>query len=337
MTAPVPMLHDAAFMPFRLDAVGRRMLFVRLDRTQRARAAFLDERALADKPQGGWVPLDALPPLTGAPPGCHFLFHIGHCGSTLLSRLLAEHPQTQVLREPLTLRGLAEHQRDAGLPEGRFSRDEWQALLHDTVGRLARPLAPDRHCIIKATSSCNSLVSPLLAAFPGARAIFMDMPLRPYLATVLKSPDSVRDALTTAPARLAWLRERVGDDAALQLHRLTLSQQCAMVWLAEHARRKALQAGPEGDRVLHVDFERLLETPESTLEAIAGHLGWDAAWIGAAKTSSAWARYSKAPQHGYSVEDRRHDLERSLGLHREAIVDAEAFVSTLQQRHPSLA
>ena len=63
MTAPVPMLHDAAFMPFRLDAVGRRMLFVRLDRAQRARAAFLDERVLAEKPDGAWVPLDALPPL----------------------------------------------------------------------------------------------------------------------------------------------------------------------------------------------------------------------------------------------------------------------------------
>ena len=79
------------------------------------------------------------------------------------------------------------------------------------------------------------------------------------------------------------------------------------------------------------------EAVEDTLEAIAGHLGWDAAWIGAAKTSSAWARYSKAPQHGYSVEDRRHDLERSFGLHRDAIVDAETFVSTLRQRHPSLA
>ena len=337
MTAPVPMLHDAAFMPFRLDAVGRRMLFVRLDRAQRARAAFLDERVLSEKPDGAWVPLDALPPLTGAPPECHFLFHIGHCGSTLLSQLLAEHPQTQVLREPLTLRALAEQQRDAGLPEGRFSREAWQALLHDTVGRLARPLAPDQRCIIKATSSCNGLVSPLLATFSGARAIFMDMPLRPYLATLLKSPDSVRDAITTAPARLAWLRERVGEDATLQLHRLTLPQQCAMVWLAEHARRKALQAGPEGERVLHVDFERLLETPEPMLEAIAGHLGWDAAWVGAAKTSSAWARYSKAPQHGYSVDDRRHDLERSFGLHQQAIVDAEAFVTTLQQRHPSLA
>jgi hypothetical protein len=331
------MLHDPAFLPFRLDAVGRRMLFVRLDRTQRAQAAFLDERVLAGNSQGGWVSLEALPPGTGAPPECHFLFHIGHCGSTLLSQLLAEHPQTQVLREPLTLRALAEQQTDAGLPHGRFSREAWQALLHDTVGRLARPLAPDRRTVIKATSSCNGLLSPLLAAFPAARAIFMDMPLRPYLATLLKSPDSVRDAVTTAPARLAWLREHVGEDASLHLHRLSLPQQCAMVWLAEQARRKALQAGAEGHRVLHVDFERLLEAPEATLAAVAGHLGWDATWVAAAQASSAWGRYSKAQQHGYSVEDRRHDLARSFGLHEAVIVEAEAFVSALQQRHPSLA
>ena len=98
-----------------------------------------------------------------------------------------------------------------------------------------------------------------------------------------------------------------------------------------------MQTSAEGDRGLHVDFERLLESPESTLATVAGHLGWDAAWVAAAKASSAWGRYSKAQQHGYSVEDRRHDLARSFGLHEQAIMDAEAFVSALQQRHPSLA
>lgn len=331
------MLHDPAFMPFRLDAAGRRMLFVRLDRAERAQAAFLDERVLTANPQGGWAPLEALPAVTDAPAECHFLFHIGHCGSTLLSQLLAAHPQTQVLREPLTLRTLAEHQDDAGLPCSRFSSGQWRQLLHVTASRLARPLAPDRRTVIKATSSCNGLVPPLLEAFPAARAIFMDMPLRPYLSTLLKSPDSVRDAVTTAPARLAWLRGQVGDDASLHLHHQSLPQQCAMVWLAERTRLRALQSGEQGERLLHVDFETLLDAPRATLAKVAAHLGWQATWVDAAVGSPAWGRYSKAQQHGYSAADRRHDLARSFELNAAAIADAEAFVTALQRRYPSLA
>lgn len=337
MNTPIPMLQDPVFMPFRLDAVGRRMLFVRLDRTQRMQAAFLDERVLTASPQGGWVPLEVLPAVTDTPAGCHFVFHIGHCGSTLLSQLLAVRPQTQVLREPLTLRTLAEHQYEAGLPCGRFSSTQWQQLLHDTVSRLARPLVPDRHTVIKATSSCNGLVSPLLEAFPAARALFMDMPLRSYLSTLLKSPDSMRDAITTAPTRLAWIREQVGGDDLLNLHRQSLPQQCAMVWLAERARLRALQSGEHGERLLHVDFETLLDAPQATLVKIAEHLGWEEAWVDAAMGSPAWKRYSKAQQHGYSADDRRHDLARSFELNVEAVIDAETFATTLQQRYPSLA
>lgn len=330
-------LNDPAFMPFRLDSTGRRVLFVHLDREQRAQATFLDERALGSNPRGVWVPLDAMPPFVDPVPACDFLFHIGHCGSTLLTHLLASLPATQVLREPLVLRTLTEELLDAGLPTGRFSEEGWRLLFHGTLGRLARPLAPDTRTIIKATSSCNALACDLLSLFPHARGVFLDIPLRSYLATLLKSPDSMRDAVTTAPARLAWLRKLIGDNDALVLHRLTLPEQCAMVWLAERARLGTLRAGSEGVRLLHVDFEELLGDPRETLARIALHLGGDDAWIDDALRSPVWGRYSKAQQHGYGVDDRRHDLARSMELNAAAIREAEAFATVLQRTYEVLS
>ncbi|HEV8694454.1 MAG TPA: hypothetical protein VGQ93_09790, partial [Lysobacter sp.] len=53
-------IADPEFLPFKLDLIARRVLLVRLDAAQRREAAFLDERALPAKADGGWLPLDTL-------------------------------------------------------------------------------------------------------------------------------------------------------------------------------------------------------------------------------------------------------------------------------------
>src|SRR3546814_20118484 len=51
---------------------------------------------------------NALPGLGAAAPRPDFIFHIGHVGSTLVSRLLAEVGDALPLREPMLLRALAQ-------------------------------------------------------------------------------------------------------------------------------------------------------------------------------------------------------------------------------------
>lgn len=330
-------LDDATYLPFKLDPIARRVLLVRLDAAQRRDAAFLDERALSPQAGGGWVPLEQLlswPMRSDATPA-GAIFHIGHCGSTLLSRLLESWPGAQALREPLPLRTLAELWPQRTQPESRLSASDAERCLNALWSAWSRPAGDGERVVVKATSSCNMLIAPLLEGRPRMRAILLDMPLRPYLATLLKSPDSIRDATAGAADRLRDLRARCGDQDLL-LHALSIPQQCAMGWVAERLRFAAL-ARASGGRVLRVDFERLLAAPETVLAGIATHFGLAPEGVAEAMRSPAWGRYSKAQSHGYGREDRAHDLMLAMHRHGPEIAQAEQWRDTFLQRHPQCA
>jgi hypothetical protein len=166
--------------------------------------------------------------------------------------------------------------------------------------------------------------------------VLLDMPLRPYLATLLKSPGSVHDAASAAAGRVLDLHTRgFGDGVAL--HALSLPEQCAMGWLAERIRFDALARGERSGRVLRVDFERLLADPEPTLRSIAAHLALDPAHLPAALASPAWQRYSKAEAHGYGRDDRAHDLAVAMRKHAPEIAEGLAWVEGFLERRPALA
>jgi len=328
--------EDPQFLPFKLDTVGRRILWLRLDAAQRREAAFLDDRAMPPQAEGGWMPWDSLPAAnTAGAIAADAIFHIGHCGSTLLSRLLDSWTEVQGLREPLPLRTLAEAWPGLDLPESRLSPTEAPHLLQALWSRWSQPLPPHRRSVVKATSSCNGLIDPLLSLHRTMRAILLDMPLRPYLATLLKSPGSVHDAANAAAERLRDLHAR-GYADGVALHGLTLPQQCAMGWLAERLRFGAIAQGEHGARVVRMDFEELLADPERELRRAAGHLQLDPAGVTGALASSAWGRYSKAQTHGYGREDRAHDLELATQRHGKEIAEGEAFVEAFVHRHPGL-
>lgn len=334
-------LTDPEFLPYKLDLIGRRVLWVRLTAAQRREAAFLDDRALPRGIEGGWLPMESLSaamPPAGHGSGAHAadaIFHIGHCGSTLLSRLLETWNDLQALREPMPLRELAQAWPTLAQPTSRLSPDEAPHVLQALWARWSHPLPPAVRTVVKATSSCNGLVAPLLDAHPAARAVLLDMPLQPYLATLLKSPASVLDAASAAAERLQHLHAR-GWGEGLALHALSLPGQCAMGWLAERARFDALVRGAHGARVLRVDFEALLAQPEATLHAVATHLSLDASKVGAALASPAWQRYSKEQSHQYGRDDRAHDLALAEQRHRDEITAGVAWVRDFVRRDPAL-
>ncbi len=314
---------DLQFLPYKLDPVARRVLWLRMDDAQRREAAFLDDRAVPANAEGAWMPWTTLPSPTPQPTA-DAIFHIGHCGSTLLSRLLDSWNEVQGLREPLPLRTLAEAWPMLAEPQSRIAPDEAVPLLRSLWSRWSQTLAPRTRSIVKATSSCNGLVEPLLR-HTSARAVLVDMPLRAYLATLLKSPASVHDAANAAGERLRSLQSR-GIAADTALHRLSLPQQCAMGWLAEQLRFDAMAQGEQGARVLRLDFEVLLADPAAELQRVAIHLELDHARLGDALSSSAWGRYSKAQSHGYGRDDRAHDLALSLQRHAAEIAEGERWV-----------
>ena len=63
------------------------MLFGRFAEAVFDEVSFFDKRAVSSAQQTGVVPwVMAEPWLVGFPRQCDFLFHVSHCGSTLLSR-----------------------------------------------------------------------------------------------------------------------------------------------------------------------------------------------------------------------------------------------------------
>lgn len=315
------------YLPFKLDPVARRVLWVRLSAPQRRQAAFLDDRALPPDAEGGWRPWPSLTTRDHTlGPVAHAIFHIGHCGSTLLSRLLDTWPEVQGLREPLPLRTLAEAWPTLDQPQSRLSRAQADEALDALWARWSRALPPQRQSIVKATSGCNGLIEPLLERQRQLRVVLMAMPLRPYLATLLKSPASVVDAATAAAERLLYLRAHgVAQDVAL--HGLTLPQQCAMGWLAERLRFDALAGGKHATRVLTLDFEDLLAEPARELQRVAAHFQLDPAQLDRALPSPEWNRYSKATAHEYGRNDRAHDLALAMHAHAAQIAEGEAWVA----------
>lgn len=308
------------------------MLFVRLDDTARAEAPFLDQRALPAAPEGYWLPLDSVlaHPQPSSTSRLDWIFHIGHCGSTLLSRLLQSWPELQVLREPLPLRTLA----DAGAAAG--AAREMPGLLLALAALWSRPLLPRTRTLAKASSSCNALAAPLLATPDQARAVLLDMPLEAYLATVLKSEAALADVAAAAPGRRRVL---AGEDALVDaaLAALEPPRQCAMGWLAEQVRFRELATGPHGGSVLRVDFEQLLAEPRDTLATVAVHLDLPGSKLDTAMASPWWGRYSKARTHAYAAQDRLHDLALSRQRHGEAISSAQAWLDIFLRRRPDLA
>ena len=300
---------DPELLPFKIDLVGQRVLWVRLTAEQRAAAAFLDERALPPSAQGAWAPLASLYTHDALKAPVDGIFHIGHCGSTLLARLLEAWPSVQVLREPLPLRVLADAWALRARPEARLDDTQMRSLLHALQVAWSRPLAGSHRTVVKATSSCNGLVEPLLGS-GRMRVVLLGLPLATYLAALMKSPDSVHDAASAAGERLASLQS-AGWAEGDALHRLSLPEQCAMGWLAERVRFDALAQGTQRAHVLRMDFDALLADPGAALAAVATHLGLPPAGLEAALASPAWTRYSKAQAHAYAASDRAHDLALS--------------------------
>src|SRR5689334_14599649 len=90
--------------PQKLDAERDQVFLVRMDQAAYRTASFLDDRILSPAMKGIWIPwavvAQAMNPIVTQRP-LHFIFHTGHVGSTLLSRLIDETQVTLGLREPL--------------------------------------------------------------------------------------------------------------------------------------------------------------------------------------------------------------------------------------------
>ena len=329
-----------ASYPQKIDLVRELILLVQLDAGAYRTASFLDDRMLGPATQGAWVPAEAVArasrSVSNARP-VHFIFHTGHVGSTLVSRLLDETGAVLPLREPLPLRTLADAHDALGRSDSLLSESQFDLVLATFMRLWARGYEATRCVVVKATSSTGRLAAPILAASEASRAIYMNLRAEPYLATLLAGQNSPTDLRGHGPERMRRLQKRVAAPLP-PLHTLSIGELAAMSWLAESCtQRDAVKRFPR--RVVTVDFEQFLATVAESMERILAHfaLPRDARYLSEVVRSPALTRYSKAPEYAYSPAIRAEILSESRRHNREEIRKGLAWLERRMQSDKVLA
>ena len=314
--------------PHTLDLINDRLLLVELSPAEINVASFLDQRVLKQTTKGTWIPWRVVADImnkTPAGPPASFIFHVGHCGSTLLSRLLEFAQGTRSLREPLPLRSLAQDMADAGDGRSFLSHDAQLDRLRVLTRMWSRGAA---HTVIKATSICTDLLAPIQAVAPGSKSIFIFNRLETHVATLLAGQNALTDLKGFAQLRLQRLQQQTGLD--IRLSQLSTGQLAALSWLSEvtSASRPCDELGPT---VALLDFESLLAEPADTLARMFHHLDIDAdeQTVEKALQSPVLQTYSKAPEHPYNAQTRAAILADSRAGNANEIKAALAWVENL--------
>ena len=267
----------------------------RLSEADYAAASFLDRRALGAGIASGLVPWELAEPwLLPLPRTCDFIFHVSHCGSTLLARLLGETGLLAV-REPGILRGLR-----PGDPPAR---------LEAVVGLLSRTFRPAQRSLVKATSVVNEIAPQLMERSPAGGAVLLFVPPETFLAAVL---DGSRSDITGHAAARGRRMAEMGLSTAPPEG---IGAATAAAWLCEFESLRRLAAA-RPDRVLWVDFNRFLDAPADSLERICRFLGLPAD-PDTMLAGPVLHRYAKKPDVPYDPAVR----QRLLDAARDRLAD----------------
>ena len=309
--------------PLQFDPVGNRVGFVDIRPEQFESFSFLDARIANDVTPIRWASFaeveDAVRQLAVA---CDFIFHIGHVGSTLLSRLLGLQKSVFSLREPDILRSLA-----TGLNE---------AQLTVFLKLFSRTPRPNQRTLLKATSFVSQIAGPMMRLAPSGRAILLFVSPLTYLATILGGDASRKELVAQAPARLARLRERL-EDQPWPAETLSPGALAAMTWTSEIMSLVDL-AEELPAQVCWLDFDVFLADPGAGLAKCLCHLHgrYDPPDVATMLSSPHMRSYSKAEDHPFDAAMRSQGLDRAR---RDFAGDIEAGVAWLKvaaHAHPNI-
>jgi hypothetical protein len=305
------------WFPYELALPADGISFMRLKKADYERASFLDARLGAAPGARQLLRFDQIGAAIAAVPLAEcggYIFHIGHVGSTLLSRLVGAHAAAFSLREPMILRSFASF--DAA-PDGRPR--EWlsdpDVRLSLCLKLLSRTFKRGQTAVVKATSFVSELAAGLVSRASRPRAVMMYVAPESYLATILGGPNSRQEARMMAPSRLLRLHRRIGS-AAWELTSLSEGEILALSWACEMSSlAQAVHVGSE--RTLALNFDQFLIRPAPILMSVLRHFGIDATEEEARAILAGpdMHRYSKAPEHAYDADLRRDVLNEARAAH----------------------
>jgi hypothetical protein len=237
-------------------------------------------------------------------PPLFFIFHIAHCGSTLLARAIDIPGRTLVIREPFTLRQLAV---DAAAPQGPRDPATWNRCLRLTTVLLGRRYAADQAVIVKANVPVNFMLPALMKLHRESRGLLLHTGLDNYLLSVLKTPMHRRWIGNVTRQLTGAIRATPGLEK-IDPGKLNAPEAAACLWLAQLSRfRRALA---DCNRLRSLDCQLLFDRPAEVLQAAlemagASLTGPEAEAIAGGEL---FRRHAKDPGRAFDREARTREL-----------------------------
>jgi hypothetical protein len=315
--------RDATWLAQALDPSAGQVRLIAMDREGYRAASFLDDRLLQQPVQAEIVPW---PQVDAAMRGdlrtdARWIFHIGHVGSTLVSRLLGELPGVLAVREPRLLRDLM------------LIRPEVRQNHIPTVAKLmSRTFEEDEVACVKATSFVSE-IAPELGP-PGEHALFMFATPRNYIASILAGENSLVELHHLAQSRAQRLAGRISLWAARSDADLA-----AIAWACEMTACEAAADAMPDRKIAWADFDRMLDNMPAELGRVARFFGFaaDDDAIEAIATGPLMGRYSKGLEYEYSANLRRELIAEATTVAGRQIDDALAMLARAAEKSPILA
>jgi hypothetical protein len=299
----------------------RDAVFFEMDREAYFRSIFTDKRISPKNPAPQRLPiadLIAATEKTEAAP-VRYIFHIAHCGSTLLARALDLKDDNLVCREPFTLRQLGVTSASGETLDRRLQ------LARVMLGRRYNQAGP---VIVKANVPVNFMIAALMAPQADEPAIFLHYGLEDYLLAILRSQMHrgwVQHVSTELGAGIENIAGPRGDASIPVL--------AARLWLTQMVQfEQALAAYPKAKSL---GAEDLFERPKDAIAAAFAHFGQpqSQATIDAIVASDLFSRYSKDPRHQF---DNAQRVERRAKLKLELAGELDEARAWTQARAAAL-
>ncbi len=265
-------LIDPGWLLYDIVAPRDECLWLKLNESILRHASFLDQRILPEAQQKLKTPLSVIHQAVLKQEYLAHIFHCGHVGSTLLSRILAGTDRVLPVREPLVLRTLSAVGIETDKPWSVWDRTKWESILSRVYAVLSRPYRSGQTVLVKATSICTNLIDSVLVARPHDKIIGIYATFDLYFAAMTRDPSLMLDLNGHLVARFKEY-DRLSGGSHFALHELDPLQIIALSWLVNlQPMLNAASHTPE--RVQLVDFAGLMENTIEESHRSAAFLGF---------------------------------------------------------------
>jgi hypothetical protein len=315
---------DATWLAQALDPNAGMVRLVAMDRESYQAASFLDDRLMQQTVDAQIVPW---PDVAAAVEGdlrtdARWIFHIGHVGSTLVSRLLGEVAGVLAVREPRLLRDVAISPLAVR-----------EAYLGPIAKLMSRTFTDDETACVKATSFASEIAPDLVP--PGERALFMYAAPRNYIAGILAGENSVKELHALADYRGQRLTGR-GMTLPAARHD---ADRAAAAWACEMTALEVAADAMADRQVAWADFDFMLGSMAAELARVCAFFGFDAdtGMLDGIASGPLMTRYSKDPSYEYSPNLREQLIAEEIRLQGADIDAALAMLGAAAEKSALLA